>query len=87
MDVTYHDAVNLGNPDEYTIQQFANVIRELIDAKLELRYEDDREDDPKQRKPDNSTAKHLLDWQPTTTLEEGLEKTIAYFKSIQAETV
>jgi UDP-glucuronate decarboxylase len=71
--------VNLGNPGEFTIKQLAELVIKMTGAKSELVYEDLPEDDPLQRCPDISLAKAKLDWQPTIQLEQGLERTIAYF--------
>ena len=71
--------VNLGNPGEFTIKQLAELVIKMTGAKSKLVYEDLPEDDPLQRCPDISLAKAKLDWQPTIQLEQGLERTIAYF--------
>ena len=75
--------VNLGNPTEFTIRELAEVIVELSGSSS--RIEQSRElpeDDPLQRKPDISLAKHELDWEPSIHLRQGIEKTIEFFKSI-----
>ena len=74
--------VNLGNPTEFTILQLAEKIIELTGSHSKLRFMSLPGDDPRQRKPDISLAKRVLDWQPTVQLEEGLNKTIEYFKSL-----
>ena len=74
--------VNLGNPTEFTILQLAEKIIELTGSHSKLRFMPLPGDDPRQRKPDISLAKRVLDWQPTVQLEEGLNKTIEYFKSL-----
>nr|RIY01668.1 SDR family oxidoreductase [Deinococcus sp. RM] len=79
MRVAYHLPVNLGNPDEYTIMQFAQEIKDLIDPKAEIIFNDMPQDDPKQRKPDISLAKNLIDWQPTISLSSGLGNVIKLF--------
>jgi UDP-glucuronate decarboxylase len=71
--------VNLGNPGEFTIKQLAELVIKMTGANSELVYEPLPEDDPLQRCPDISLAIEKLDWQPTIQLEQGLEKTIAYF--------
>jgi UDP-glucuronate decarboxylase len=71
--------INLGNPGEFTIKQLAELVIKMTGAKSELVYEDLPEDDPLQRCPDISLAMEKLDWQPTIQLEQGLDKTIAYF--------
>lgn len=73
---------NLGNPDERSILDVAKLIKKLTDSKSEITFEDLPEDDPKARKPDISHAKKILGWEPKVSTEEGLKKTIEYFKSI-----
>lgn len=72
--------INLGNPEEITIENLALKIIELTNSKSKLIKMDLPEDDPKKRKPDISKAIKLLDWKPTISLEEGLKQTINYFK-------
>lgn len=73
--------VNIGNPNEFTIKELAEKILELIpETKSKIIYKDLPQDDPKQRKPDISLAKEKLDWEPKVQLEEGLTKTIDYFR-------
>jgi dTDP-glucose 4,6-dehydratase len=73
--------VNLGNPSEMTIKQFAEKIRDMSGSKSEIVYRDLPVDDPKVRQPDISKARRVLnDWQPVVGLDEGLGKTLAYFK-------
>lgn len=74
--------VNLGNPNEMTVGALAQLIKEKTGSASAITYTPLPADDPKQRQPDISLAKKLLQWQPTTPLEEGLDKTIAYFKEI-----
>ncbi|HUD10353.1 MAG TPA: UDP-glucuronic acid decarboxylase family protein [Candidatus Saccharimonadales bacterium] len=77
--------VNLGNPDEFTIKELAETVLERIpNSKSKLIYKDLPEDDPKQRQPDISLAKEKLDWSPKIKLNEGLEKTIAYFREVKS---
>jgi UDP-glucuronate decarboxylase len=71
--------VNLGNPDEFTIEELAEKILEMTGSKSPLTYKPLPQDDPLQRQPDISLAKKLLDWQPKVKLDKGLAKTIAYF--------
>jgi UDP-glucuronate decarboxylase len=73
--------VNLGNPDEYTILELAQVIQGMIDPEAELVYKPLPEDDPKQRQPDIARAKTYLDWSPTIPLRQGLKMTIEDFRS------
>lgn len=73
--------VNLGNPDEFTIKDFAELVISIINPDLQIIYEPLPSDDPLQRKPDNTLAKEKLGWEPKIKLHEGLGKTIAYFKT------
>ena len=74
--------VNLGNSGEFTVRHLAEKIIELTGSKSKIINKPLPADDPRQRQPDISLAKKTLDWQPTVPLEEGLVKTIAYFKRI-----
>ncbi|WP_436911263.1 UDP-glucuronic acid decarboxylase family protein [Halosimplex marinum] len=74
--------VNIGNPDERTIQELAEVIIELTDSDSEITYEPLPPDDPQVRRPDISKAKSELDWEPTVDLEAGLERSLDYFESV-----
>jgi len=76
-----HDPVNLGNPGEFTIKQLAEEVVRICGSKSGVEYLPLPEDDPKQRRPDISRAQKLLDWNPTIPLNEGLQKTVAYFKA------
>ena len=71
--------VNLGNPHEFNMMELADLVLKLTKSKSVLCFKDLPIDDPKQRKPDISLAKKLLDWEPKVQLEEGLIKTIDYF--------
>ena len=75
--------VNLGNPIEMTIREFAEAILDLTHASSNLIYQPLPEDDPRQRQPDITKARQLLGWEPKVELRDGLERTIAYFRSIQ----
>lgn len=74
--------INLGNPEEFTIRQLAELIIKLTDSESKIRFEALPSDDPKQRKPDISRAAKLLGWQPRIGVEQGLENTIEYFGSL-----
>ena len=76
--------VNLGNPREMTILEFAEHIRKMTGAKSELVFQPLPEDDPKQRKPDIGKARKLLGWEPKVSLEDGLKPTVAYFRGVHA---
>jgi UDP-glucuronate decarboxylase len=75
-----HEPVNLGNPGEFTIKELAEEVVSVCDSSSGVKYLPLPQDDPKQRKPDISRARTLLDWEPTIPLHEGLEKTVAYFR-------
>jgi dTDP-glucose 4,6-dehydratase len=81
MDAKTNEPVNIGNPHEVTIEEIARTIVRLIGASSKIVYRPLPVDDPKQRRPDITRARTLLGWEPTIGLEEGLEKSIAYFKS------
>ncbi|MCE9550736.1 MAG: SDR family oxidoreductase [Betaproteobacteria bacterium] len=72
--------VNIGNPSEISILEFAKIVIELTDSKSKLVFKPLPQDDPKQRQPDIDLAKSQLDWYPKVDLINGLKKTIAYFK-------
>ena len=74
--------VNVGNPNEFTIKQLAELVIEMTGSSSKLIYKPLPEDDPLQRQPDISLAKEKLDWEPTINLETGLAKTIEYFRKI-----
>lgn len=80
----FTDPVNIGNPHEMTILEFADIIVKLTDGKSEIAFEPLPVDDPKTRQPDISLAKKILGWEPGVPLEEGLLKTVAYFQDILA---
>jgi len=80
MNGNYSQPVNLGNPDEYTVKQFAHLIVELTQSNSSIRHLPATLDDPKQRKPDISTAKQHLKWQPRVSVRDGLARTIDYFR-------
>ncbi|MGQ9799257.1 MAG: UDP-glucuronic acid decarboxylase family protein [Ignavibacterium sp.] len=74
--------VNIGNPDEITIQQFAEEVIKLTDSKSTIEYLPLPVDDPKVRQPDISKAKALLGWEPKVSRTEGIKRTLEYFKKI-----
>jgi UDP-glucuronate decarboxylase len=75
--------VNLGNPGEFTILELAKLVIELTGSRSKIVYKPLPVDDPTRRQPDISLARKRLGWEPRTPLDEGLEKTIAWFRSIQ----
>jgi len=82
LETDYHDPVNLGNPHEITILEFAHEIIELAGSASKVVFRDLPQDDPKRRRPDISTAKRLLKWQPAVDRRDGLKQTLEYFRPI-----
>jgi dTDP-glucose 4,6-dehydratase len=80
LDVDYAEPVNLGTADEVTMTELATRIRDLCKSSSEIVHRPLPEDDPKQRRPDLTRARKILGWQPQTSLDAGLAKTIAYFR-------
>jgi dTDP-glucose 4,6-dehydratase len=81
-----HDPVNVGNPVEFTILECARLVLKVTGSSSPIAYEPLPQDDPKQRRPDISKAKRLLQWEPKIDLEAGLKLSMAYFKqAIQLE--
>jgi dTDP-glucose 4,6-dehydratase len=78
----YHLPVNIGNPDEISLKDFAEEIIKLTGTTQKIVYKPLPMDDPKQRKPDISRAKELLGWEPKVSRKEGLAKTYEYFKAL-----
>src|SRR6266446_695372 len=75
----FHEPVNLGNPGEMTIRQFADEIIRITGARSTIEYKPLPVDDPKVRQPDITRAKKVLNWEPRVSFEEGIKKTIEYF--------
>jgi len=75
-----NEPVNLGNPDEFTISEVARLILKLTQSRARILFKPLPEDDPKQRQPDISKAKRILKWQPKIKIDEGLNKTIEWFR-------
>ena len=82
MNGNYDMPVNIGNPDEYTVKSFAEYIKELTKSESEIMYLESSQDDPKQRKPAIDLAKREINWEPKVTVRDGLEQSVAYFRSI-----
>ncbi len=80
MNSNHNGPINLGNENEYTIKQIANVIRDKVNQNIHFINLPLPQDDPLQRKPDIKLAKQILDWHPKINLEEGINKTVKYFK-------
>src|SRR6476661_2168113 len=81
----YAQPVNIGNPDEISLREFAEEIIKLTGTNQKIVYKPLPVDDPKQRQPDITKAKELLDWSPKVSRTEGLKKTYEYFKSLPKE--
>jgi dTDP-glucose 4,6-dehydratase len=77
----FHEPVNLGNPREMTIKQFAEEIIRITGTKSTIEYKSLPVDDPKVRQPDITRAKEVLSWEPRVEFDEGIKKTIDYFKA------
>lgn len=77
----YHEPINLGNPVELTIREFAELIRRLTGSSSTILYEPLPVDDPKQRRPDITRARRILGWEPKVDLETGLRWTVDWFKA------
>lgn len=74
--------INIGNPEEFTIKQLAEAVIKITNSKSKVVFKPLPPDDPRQRKPDISNAVHLLDWKPSTSLADGLKKTVEYFTAL-----
>jgi len=77
---TKGETINIGNPDEFTINELAGIVKEMIDTGSKIVYKELPEDDPRNRNPDITKAKKLLGWIPKVALMEGLKETIEYFR-------
>ena len=80
MNSSYKRPINLGNPDEYSILNIAEIIRSKINPKLKIIHQPLPSDDPNRRKPNIDLAREKLDWQPNIDFNEGLDQTIVYFQ-------
>lgn len=74
--------VNLGNPDEFTIQELADAVKSHTGSRSKIEYRELPSDDPRQRQPDITLAREKMGWKPTVPLEEGLAETIQYFENL-----
>jgi UDP-glucuronate decarboxylase len=81
MDGNYSQPVNLGNPDEYSVKDFAHLIRDLTKSNSTIKFLPSTADDPRQRKPDITVAQEKIGWKPTVPVKVGLDKAIAYFRA------
>lgn len=80
-----HLPVNIGNPNEFTILECAQLVSKVTGSTSQIHYEPLPQDDPKQRRPDITKARQLLQWEPKIDLETGLRKSLDYFKNAVAE--
>ncbi|KAF9284812.1 hypothetical protein BGZ74_001655 [Mortierella antarctica] len=85
MNKNYREPVNLGNPEEYTIREFAEMIRDEINADVEIMSLPPTEDDPQKRRPDIGRAKKYLGWAPKFSVDQGIRETVQYFKNTVSE--
>ena len=83
----FHDPVNLGNPNEVSILEFAREILAMTGSKSILSFKPLPQDDPKMRRPDIERARRLLGWEPRIERQEGLRRTLAYFRDKVGEPV
>ena len=74
--------VNLGNPDEFQIKQLAERVLALVGSRSKIIYKELPQDDPQQRRPDITLAKAILNWQPSIALDDGLSRTVEYFRAL-----
>lgn len=74
--------MNLGNPIDFTMRELADKVLELTNSKSQIHYQDLPQDDPRQRKPNITLANEVIDWSPHIQLEEGLIRTIEYFRTV-----
>jgi UDP-glucuronate decarboxylase len=79
-DINVHEPVNIGNPGEFTMRELAEEVASAVGIDVRTRYCPLPQDDPRQRRPDITRARTLLNWSPTIPLREGLRRTVAYFR-------
>lgn len=77
----YSSPVNIGNPGEFTILELISIFEDILERKLDVTFKPLPQNDPKQRKPDISKAKNILNWEPKISLREGLKNTMQWFKN------
>ncbi|KAG5460203.1 MAG: hypothetical protein BJ554DRAFT_7776 [Olpidium bornovanus] len=76
----YSEPVNLGNPEEFTIYEFARFVRDHVNRAASIRWMPATMDDPRKRRPDISRAKTFLGWQPRFSVSQGIQETVEYFR-------
>lgn len=81
----YHLPMNIGNPNEISLKDFAEEVLKLTGSSVKITYKDLPKDDPKQRQPDITKAREILGWEPKVDRAEGLKKTYEYFKNLPKE--
>lgn len=81
-DKTKGEVINLGNPDERKISELAKMVKDITNSHSDIIFEDLPEDDPRVRKPDIGKAEKLIGWSPKVGIEQGVKKTVEYFKSV-----
>jgi dTDP-glucose 4,6-dehydratase len=86
MESNYNSPINIGNPHEISLKEFAEEIQQLIGGNSKIIYEPLPQDDPKQRQPDITKAKEILGWEPKVNRTEGLKITLDYFKNVLNQT-
>ncbi|KAJ1566571.1 UDP-glucuronic acid decarboxylase 1, partial [Nowakowskiella sp. JEL0078] len=82
MNGNFIEPVNLGNPEEYTIQEFAHMIKDVVKKNNSIINLPATTDDPQRRKPDITRAKTVLGWSPKFTVMQGIEETVQYFRGV-----
>lgn len=85
MNKNYKEPVNLGNPEEYTIREFAEMIRDEINTEVKITGRPPIEDDPQRRRPDIGRAQRYLGWAPKFSVNQGIRETVQYFKKTKDE--
>ena len=83
-DSGYHEPVNIGNPDEFTLLALAKAVLEVTASDSPIVFAELPVDDPKQRQPDITLARNALGWEPRVDLDDGLKRTVAYFDRLLA---
>jgi nucleoside-diphosphate-sugar epimerase len=79
---TKGEIINIGNPDEYAILEVARIIKKLCNSDSEIIFKELPKDDPVKRRPDITKAREVINWEPKIKFEEGLKRTIEYFRDL-----